>query len=589
MAATTAVAAALVVWVLALRDVDIRQVNDLGLASVLPVSVYLAVVLVTISFCLTLVRGAPRTWLVLLHLIALVVMLYGASSAIAQIPTFNISWRHAGITDYILRTGQVEPQIDAYFNWPGFFFLTAIVTDLAGLENALGLVKWAPVFFNLLYLPPLVMIARSAAADERLVWAAVWVFFLTNWVGQDYLAPQALSYFMYLALVAVLLTWFRRSAPAVVRRPRWMAERLEGLRAWAHEHDDEPSAAPRPAQLVALLLACVAIIAVTAGSHQLTPFAMLAGVGALVLLGRCSARGLPTIAAVLILAWISYMTLAYLAGHIEELRGQVGELRGAVGSNVSGRVAGSPDHTLVVSIRIGMTGLLWLAAGVGIFRALRRGRHASLAALAVAPFVLIGLNAYGGEVLLRIYLFALPFVAFFVATLLPLQARPRQAATALLALSAVLLAGFVFTRYGNERLALFTPGDVQTVEQLYRIAEPGAVLVAPSPNLPWQSEGYARYKYHTLTKNLPAAGDGAKDRDAVLERRMTAYMQSTKTNAYLVITRSIRSFDALFPGRWGSVAALERVLSSSPQFTTLYEGRDGRIFALADRQPGAPR
>lgn len=584
--ATAAVGLSLAVWALSLRGVDIREVSDLGLVSVLPVSYYLALAILAISFCVTLIRSTPRTWLALVHIVAVVLILYGTPSLIAEVPSFNISWRHVGITDYILRTGEVDPNIDAYFNWPGFFFFAGLLTDVAGLENALGLVAWAPVVFNLLYLAPLVVILRSAAVSERLVWAAAWVFYLINWVGQDYFAPQALSLFMYLALLAVMLKWFRGpSAPIWPATPPFVAKPLGRLRAWAAERDEHPDPDAPPRLLVVLLVACVAIIAVTAASHQLTPFAMLAGMGALVLLGRCSARGLPTIAAVLILAWISYMTVTYLAGNIEELRAQLGELRGTLGKNVTGRVAGSADHTFIVIMRIVTATLLWLTAAVGALRALRRGRHVSYAALAVAPFVLVALNAYGGEVLLRIYLFSLPFVAFFVASLLPLEGHAWRASAALLALSAVLLGGFVFTRYGNERLALFTPGDVKTVQRLYEIAEPGAVLISPSPNLPWQSEHYASYTYQTLTKHLP---DGPLDSpNAGLKRRMAAYMRSLKTTSYLVVTRSTRSFDALFPRPWGSVAALERALASSPRFLTLYKSRDGAIFALAKRRPRA--
>ena len=36
---------------------------------------------------------------------------------------------------------------------------------------------------------------------------AVVVFLLANWPGQDYFAPQALGYFLYLLTIGILLTW----------------------------------------------------------------------------------------------------------------------------------------------------------------------------------------------------------------------------------------------------------------------------------------------------------------------------------------------------------------------------------------------
>ena len=141
-------------------------------------------------------------------------MLHGATSLIDEEPAFNVVWRHAGVTDYVMTTGRVNPDIDAYFNWPGFFILAALVTRTAGLDSALGLSGWAPVAFELLYLPALVVISRAFTADRRLAWVAVWLFYVTNWVGQDYLSPQAMGYLLYLAMVAVILTALsRRAAP----------------------------------------------------------------------------------------------------------------------------------------------------------------------------------------------------------------------------------------------------------------------------------------------------------------------------------------------------------------------------------------
>ena len=55
-----------------------------------------------------------------------------------------------------------------------------------------------PPFFNVLLIGPLFLIFRTFTADRRLVWSAIVIFFLGAWVGQDYFAPQACVYFLYL-------------------------------------------------------------------------------------------------------------------------------------------------------------------------------------------------------------------------------------------------------------------------------------------------------------------------------------------------------------------------------------------------------
>src|SRR6266487_849605 len=105
----------------------------------------------------------------------------------------------------IMRTGSVDPGLDAYFNWPGFFVLSAFVTQIIGYHDILPLAAWAPVFFNLIYLGPLYMIYTSATTDKRLVWLGPWFFYLTNWIGQDYFSPQGFNFFLYLVIIATLL------------------------------------------------------------------------------------------------------------------------------------------------------------------------------------------------------------------------------------------------------------------------------------------------------------------------------------------------------------------------------------------------
>src|SRR5204863_1433745 len=117
----------------------------------------------------------------------------------------------------------------AYHNWPGFFALTALLTESAGLERGIDLAPWASMFFNLLYLGPLVVILRSVTRDERVVWLSVWLFYLGNWIGQDYFAPQALNYFFHLTVIAVLLTWFRPRGAASSTGFGWLDRLIAGV------------------------------------------------------------------------------------------------------------------------------------------------------------------------------------------------------------------------------------------------------------------------------------------------------------------------------------------------------------------------
>jgi hypothetical protein len=577
-----AVALAVASWVLTLASVDASKIGSLGLVSALPAPAFVALGLLTCSFCVTLVRDVRPAPLALLHVLALIFMVYGATTLIEVVPSLNVTWRHAGVTRFVMETGGVDRSVDAYSNWPGFFVLLALATRLAGAGSPLALADWAPVALNLLYLAPLVVIARSAGSDQRLVWATVWVFYLTNWVRQDYMSPQGLVYLLYLSLLAALLTWFSNGGGAAAGR--WPGARaLARMRA----HWDRPGGADvgelAPAQRAALVVACIALAAAVVPSHQLTPFAILVTTGALVLVGRCSLRGLPLVVAVMTAAWITLFAAPYLAGHLEALASQLGELGGNVSSNVGARVGGAEEHVAVAWARILMSALLWLLAAAGAIRWLRSRRDGlGHAALAFAPLALVFLQAYGGEILLRVYLFSLPFLALFAASLFVPAATRWRTGVGLGALSVVLVAGLFLTRFGNERILVFTKAEVGVVEHLYATAPRGSLLVAPSANLPWQHRGYGDYRYAVLKNALPPRAGATS---AVIADRLASYMAGRRTPAaYVIVTRSVRNYDALLGSApWGTVADLERGVATSPRFKLVYANPDGDVYALVAR------
>jgi hypothetical protein len=124
-----------------------------------------------------------------------------------------------------------------------------------------------------------------------------------------------------------------------------------------------------------------------------------------------------------------------------------------------------------------------------------------MAVLGVTPFLLPVLQPYGGEMLLRVFLFALPAAAFFIARLaFPSAASGRgwPTAVAIAVISCILLGAFQFARYGNERLDAFTKGDVDTVRELYQLAPPGSKVIGGTGNIPWRFIGYADREYSTL-------------------------------------------------------------------------------------------
>jgi hypothetical protein len=539
-------------WAASISHVNPREMSDLGLISVMPAASIVLLLALTVSFAVALGREV-RTPVVLSHVVVLIVMLYGVTGFLEAQPRFQPVWRHVGVIDYIAQHGSVDPSIDAYFNWPGFFVLGAVITKVAGFSSPLAMAAWGPLAFNLLFLPPLVVIFRSMTTDARLVWLSVWIFFSANWVGQDYMSPQAVGFLMWLAIAAIVL----RGSTQV---------------------PDGPGSALARGGLVAVVI--VMFTAIVTG-HQLTPWAVLLTLAALALFTRLIARGLVWLLGIILFVWIAYMTTTYLAGNIGSLTASLGSLGSNVDQSVGNRVGGSPAHALITNTRIVVSVGIWCLALAGFLRRRQSWRTSvPLVIFALAPFVLPALQPYGGEMLLRVFLFALPGVAFFVANLAfpsPTTGR-RWPATAAIALAAcLLLVAFQYTRYGNERLDYYTTGDVQAVHALYRVAPHGSVLFASSYNLPWRYRDYADYDYRTIS-DLPSWKRNPDRTAAVLaEIRATA----GKRRAYVIITRSTRIASQLLEGT--SAATLRQFvvrLSRAGSVRQVWHGRDGLIFLV---------
>jgi hypothetical protein len=588
-------AAAAVLWTWSVSGIHLRAMNDLGLVSVLPWPTWLAFALLTLGFIVCWRRADQATWLLLVHVLLLIVMLYGLPALASHEPSGPVVYRHAGITGDLIQNRVVDPKIDAYFNWPGFFMGLGTLVKLAGVPSALSFATWATVAFNLLFLPPLLLVVRALTRDPRLVWGTVWVFYAANWINQDYLAPQSFAYLLYLTIMGLLLTYLRPSATDLER-----GGRLRRFRQVLRVRAAEVQVPPVSRSTVAGILAVVVLLyAVIVASHQLTPFAILIGVLALVALGECTARGLPLLMGVMLTLWVTFVARGYLAGHFTHLISGVGDITGATSANLTARISGSHLHLLVIRERLLLSGGLWLLALLGGIRRFR-SRYAdhAAAALALTPLLLFPLQAYGGEMLLRIYFFMLPFVAFFATAVflpgrrsastplarMPAALRAGTAAIAFGLTTVVVLAACLGALYGNERVDYFTPGERAAIRFLYQHARPGSSFAAEVSYLPWRYQDYDQHRVLAIMPMLdwqhPPSPAQALGRIARATRPGDG-----QPAGFVILTRSQRINVETFGGlpTPGYLDTFERLLRQSPRFRLIYSNSDAQIY---ERLPG---
>ncbi|HMC79667.1 MAG TPA: hypothetical protein VKO35_03880 [Acidimicrobiia bacterium] len=392
--------AALVMGILALLRVDSSRLGDLGLVTVVGPTYFAAIALLTVSFGFALCQQPLRRPLLAFQVIGLIVLLDGLGPLVEPHASFATAWLHAGFSQYIAQHGATLPGLDARFSWPGFFALAAFLSRAAGLHSPVVFLRWAPLAFNLMYLPPLYAIFRAVTRNERVWWMGLALFYLASWVGQDYFSPQAFNFFLFLVFIAVALRWFRPPMPDPGRgKPieRLIATWMQRLGGRGEERTPSRSA---PAQRGALITILAAVFLAMALSHQLTPFLLLGGLAALVIFERSTLRGFPVLLAVIMLAWISFGAIAFWSGHLSYIVGDFGKLGANVSTSLTGRIQGSPGRIDVLAMRIVLAGAIALLALVGAIRRRRLGYGDwSVLLLGFAPFPLLAVQSYGGEAL----------------------------------------------------------------------------------------------------------------------------------------------------------------------------------------------
>ena len=550
-------------------QVELPVTSDAGLAADLPPAFWLGFLALNLTMLAALRRPQTPPALMVTLQAGLCFVVYGTPAVISDTPRTEVAWRHLGITRALTDSGSVDPTIDAYFNWPGFFAGLGGVIETTGIDP-LTLALWAPVSNGLLWALGVACIVRALTKDNRHLWLALWFFTLTNWIDQDYLSSQAFAFFIYLVALALVMTMLEARPALPLRGLLRVRGALGGWRAWwAQRLPTEPSGRLRVTGFVLALVFCATIVM----SHQLTPFVLLMSVGVLTVTGRTCSPRLGSGIALAIVLWLSTAASAYLAGHPLLFV----ESDGAVESNVAARLGGSPGHVLVVQVRTVMALACWSLAAVGFVRLWRQGvRDPRPAFLFAVPLAMVPVHPYGGEMMLRAALFASPFTAYFAAAaLLPLCVTKTGRSILVGGLLAALAIGLVTARFGNTRFDMFTDAEIEGVAQLYELAPDDAVLIAGAHPTAWRHRDYTAHRHTTLTDlcqtELPASCD-------VLVRERAS---ESEGGAMVLLSRgNLASMRMQGDATTQAFEAFEGRLASARDTQLVFRNEDVRIYRI---------
>ncbi|MCX5412105.1 hypothetical protein [Streptomyces sp. NBC_00059] len=569
-------------WTLSLPHIGFRSMGEYGLLDRLPLTYYLSLLVLTAGFLVSLRRAGTAPWWPALYCAGLLMALKGVPAVLYDSERYPWASKHDAVINHLLANGELRPgeglsgNMSAYDQWPGFFTLNAGLVRAFGAESAAAYLNWAPIVLGLLMMPVLVLLYRTFSEDWRLVWTAVWIFQLANWVGQDYLAPQGLAFLLHLAVLTVVVRHFVRPGSAGRLRSRAYL-------------DPAAASVPPPTgtrqRAVCVVVLAPLVLAVNA-VHQLTPVMLCVTLLALCLTRRYRNPGLLAVAALLMLAWDLTMGRPLFMETLGTLRDSLGRLTQNSRAGYAGELTGAGPE---LAGRASILMVLALAALAGTALLLRRRLvHSSLPLLlaSLAPVPLFAVNDYGGEMLFRVYLFALPGAAFFAAAALVPAAgglgahrvRPavrRACAIALPVALIALTAGFMPSYYGKERMNYTPPAETALVTRTLDSAPEGSLILATTGSFPQALHRYDQLEHWFFAEQeLPENIEVLKDPAGYLSARLPA-----GTTAYVILTRTQDIYTAgegLLPP--GGFARLTRDLTASPLFRVVERTGHGVVL-----------
>jgi hypothetical protein len=499
----TCAATAIAGWWFVVNGLDhgnLAKVDALGLLPALPALYWIGTIVIVgglVTGCLFSSRAA---WL---NVAALLAALHGLPGILEPHPRFSVAWVHVGFADHIADHGTLLTRLDARFSWAGFFSGGGLLQRFSGTDSLLWMVRYAPLFYNAVAVMLIVLLARRTRATGVQAIVAATLFCVFNWIGQDYFSPQATAFVLYLSIVTLVLYAFPAN-PAMVASTR--LRRL--LRAEADGYQGLLGPAPSTGISVLVLGACYLMLAALVISHQLTPVFLMSAALLLVIGNVTRLRTLPFAAAVMFLAWLSFGASAYWLGHLSELTGSVGHVGKLLNQNVSSRTKStSLGRRFVVTSRLGLALAAWSLAGLSLVRLWRQRRTpVALLCLFLAPFPMLFLQPYGGEMALRVCYFTLPAASILIARMVaPIGRRTIVRMVAFGAIVAALIPVFLAARFGNEKFEMFSDADVGIMNELYSIAPQQSVVYVASLQTLQYSDRVEDVRFRNLPSGTAAA------------------------------------------------------------------------------------
>jgi hypothetical protein len=570
---------AVALWYIGATAVDYHQIGGWGLVPLLPATWKTGMALIIGAIAGYATTRAPRPWLMVTAVAVLILAIFLTPVIVYDVPHYPWTYKHIGVTEFLLEQHRAVTRIDIYNRWPSFFAAAGVYRVFGGFSNAIGFAGWAEAYFVLLQALLVAALARTEERRVGLAGFAATAFVLINWIGQAYFSPQAMGFTLMLGVLLVVFAQLyargNRLGGLLARIGGWIARREQS---W-HGPAAEGAWSQRTAA-IALLAIDAAVVLV----HQMTPYVLLFQLILLTLFGFMRPRWLVVAVGLMTFAYL-VPNLGWINQHFRILN-SLNPLANASRGLEIPMACNAACRGVNLSI-MASTAFAALAATAAIVFLGRRRPDARLGLLSLcffAPFLTLLGQSYGGEAILRVVMFSAPFSAILIAMAI-FELRRELLRTIVAGAVLLLLAlGFLLSYFGLEENRYLTPQGVRAAEHLYRYGQPRSLVVALAPQVPGQLSS----RYWMFDSPFEAVYVDPKLRHRRfwpgMPDELADWAAAESPSAYVTFAPELEHFNEIYglmPR--GTPEQLRRAMLTSPRWQLWYRDGDAEIFRL--RQP----
>lgn len=553
------------------------RLDGYGLLHSLPWPYYLGLAGLPLASAVEWRRRSSRPMWVLAYAVAFLVLVWLTPYVLEGTPRFRTAYLSYGYVDPVVRGHGLLPRLFVYHNWPLFPLAMAALQSVTAV-SPLKLMAFFPTVIMVLYVVPLCALLLIATGRTERLWpgpertwrtflkaplgtdarwmAGLWLFVVFQWTDQDYFSPQALAFLFYLGLLVVL------AHTALRRRGGFNA--LSGA-------------------------ATVILFTLIVATHVLTALIALFVMAGLTVTRQLRRPTLLLLCLVVFVAWQAYAAAPFYEFYGPRLLQTVFAAGDFLQTNVSGRISGSGAHLTVSRMRVGVTAIVFALGLVAVLSQLQLRRplprplvlwqslsqELRFALACLIATVLVGpVSIYGGEMLIRTELFALPPLAMIIAA----TADRRRVLAAVAGALVIMAPVHILTHYGNELYDYVSPGEIAGFRYIADHLAPGKIY-GGFPGGGFLNSASLRWRNSSVpsAKHVPAATD-------FLEPNAHHWGRAPGS-VYVAFGRGDVAAATLFFNRPLLIGAMRRLVASDPQMRPVYVSPDYSIYRWLPRRP----